>query len=227
QNLSVSKNVASGTLSYSARAGASGTAIVTVTVRDNGGTANGGVDVVVRTFNITINALPDLVVVSDKGASVSKGETIRLTASGGSSYVWSNAAGIISGQNTAVLTVRPSVNTTYTVTATSAAGCSQSSSFTIEVASDFLKLNISNLLTPNGDGFNDKWIIENIDLYPNNSVRVFDKSGRTVYEKKGYDNSWEGTLRGVPLAEDTYYYVIDFGPGFGALKGFITILSSK
>ena len=49
---------AAGTLSYTPAVGAIGTATVTVTAQDDGGTANGGVDTTSRTFTITIAALP-------------------------------------------------------------------------------------------------------------------------------------------------------------------------
>ena len=89
---------------------------------------------------------------------------------------------------------------------------------------DLVKIKATNILTPNGDGYNDKWIIENIDFYPNNEVKIFDKAGRMVYGKKSYDNSWDGMLNGMPLAEGTYYYVIDFGKDRPKFKGFITIV---
>ena len=44
-----------------------------------------------------------------------------------------------------------------------------------------------------------------------------------IYGKKGYDNSWEGILNGAPLAEGTYYYIIDFGTSRPRFRGFITI----
>ncbi|WP_438894631.1 gliding motility-associated C-terminal domain-containing protein, partial [Bacillus cereus group sp. BC328] len=58
------------------------------------------------------------------------------------------------------------------------------------------KIKATNILSPNGDGYNDKWIVDNIDFYPNNEVKIFDKAGRILYNKKGYDNSWDGTLDG-------------------------------
>ena len=85
-------------------------------------------------------------------------------------------------------------------------------------------LDATNIISPNGDGVNDFWIVQNIQLYPNNEVKVFDRAGRVVYSKKGYDNSWDGTLNGKPLAEDTYYYILDLGNGNAKLKGFITIV---
>jgi gliding motility-associated-like protein len=175
---------------------------------------------------LTINALPTVNMVSSKGTDISKGETTALTASGGTSYSWSTASGIISGQNTATLTVRPAQTTTYTVRVTNASGCNSIASITIKVAEDY-KLVANNILTPNGDGVNDTWMVQNIDMYPNNEVRIFDRNGREMYNKKGYDNSWNGTARGIDLAEGTYYYVITYGADKLVQKGFITIIRNR
>ncbi|HTK20459.1 MAG TPA: cadherin-like beta sandwich domain-containing protein, partial [Mucilaginibacter sp.] len=85
----------------------------------------------------------------------------------------------------------------------------------------------NNLLTPNGDGRNDTWFVKNIDLFPNNTVTVFDHSGKVMYTKKGYNNDWDGNYNGQPLKEDTYYYVIDLGPGDRKIKGYITVLKKR
>jgi len=85
----------------------------------------------------------------------------------------------------------------------------------------------TNILTPNGDGKNDTWVIKDIQLYPNNSVTIYDRAGRTVYSKRGYGNDWDGTLRGVPLTQGTYFYTVDLGPGLPKFKGFITLLRSN
>jgi len=50
---------ASGTLTYTAAANTSGSAIVTVKLQDNGGTANGGVDQTTKTLTITVDAVND------------------------------------------------------------------------------------------------------------------------------------------------------------------------
>ncbi len=82
----------------------------------------------------------------------------------------------------------------------------------------------TNIITPNGDGKNDNWIVPGLDQYPNNSVKVFDRAARLVYSKNNYNNEWDGTYKGSPLNEDTYYYLIDLGNGSPKIKGFITII---
>ncbi|MGE7523233.1 MBG domain-containing protein, partial [Pedobacter suwonensis] len=175
---------------------------------------------------LTINAIPSVSIVSSKGTEISKGETSVLTASGGTAYSWSAASGIVSGQNTASLNVRPLQTTTYTVRVTNASGCISSASITIKINEDY-KLVANNILTPNGDGINDTWFVQNIDMYPNNEVRIFDRNGREMYSKKSYDNSWNGTIGGNDLAEGTYYYIITYGPNKLVQKGFITIIRNR
>ncbi|MDQ0639576.1 gliding motility-associated-like protein [Pedobacter sp. W3I1] len=182
---------------------------------------------VVQSFTVIENPPPVITITSNKGNSISKGETATLTASGGLTYQWTNANGIISGQNTAILTVRPSQNTTYTVTGFNQYGRSSTKTFNLEVRADYQVLNIMNVLTPNGDGKNDTWFVENIDMYPNNTVRVFDRAGKSIFEMKGYDNSWGGTLKGSLVPEGAYYYIIDFGPGIGVRKGYITVVGNN
>ncbi|MNK25922.1 hypothetical protein D3C87_442520 [compost metagenome] len=175
-----------------------------------------------QTGQLTVYALPVINIAAGK-TTISRGDQIQLVATGGTGYSWSNAQGIIGGQNGATLTVRPSATTTYQVTVTNANGCTDTKSITIEVTEDF-KITGTNLLTPNGDGYNDFFVLENIDLYPNNHVKIFDKGGRLVYSKVRYDNTWDGTFNGTPLAEGTYYYIVDFGKGKIVKKGFISIV---
>ncbi|WP_222539327.1 YDG domain-containing protein [Pedobacter polysacchareus] len=231
QNLSINQTGATGNFSYRIKNGAYGTATITVTVKDNGGLENGGVDTYTRSFVITVNPLPLITIqanlgnISGNSTEVSKGETVALTATGGNTYTWSPTSSILNNTaNISTIMVRPTETTTYTVTVTNANGCSETSTFTVKVLDDLVKIKATNILSPNGDGYNDKWIIENIDVYPNNEVKIFDKAGRQIYSKRGYDNTWDGTLNGTALSEGTYYYVIDFGNNRPKFKGFITIV---
>lgn len=85
----------------------------------------------------------------------------------------------------------------------------------------------TNILTANGDGKNDYWIIKDIEKYPDNEVTVFDRAGRIIFRAKNYQNNWTGNLSGLPLTEDTYYYIIKFKKDgkYELVKGFITILN--
>jgi gliding motility-associated-like protein len=171
---------------------------------------------------VTVNALPVVSISSNKGLSISKGDAIILTATGGTQYSWTGSD-IISGQTTSALTIRPKQSGVYKVTVTNASGCVSDQSLAITVTEDY-KLEASTVVTPNGDGYNDKFIVKNIDYYPNNTLKIFDKAGRILYTKHTYANDWDGTINGSPLSEGTYYYIIDLGSGIGTFKGFINII---
>lgn len=225
-NLSVSA-ISNGSANINYNLTGTGSAVITVTVQDNGGTANGGIDSFSQSFTITANDLPVAAITADKSTEITKGQIVTLTASGGGNYSWANLAGIIGSTNTAVVQVRPAQTTTYQVSVSNASGCSSTASITINVADDYASIQASNILTPNGDGKNDTWVVKNIDLYPESTVIIFDKGGRRLLNVKHYNNDWEGTYQGSPLAEGTYYYVIDFGAGKPPLKGFITIIRNR
>ncbi len=212
-----------GQINYTIASGASGSAIVTVTVKDNGGTLNGGVDTYIRTFNITVSALPTVGITSNVGSTITRGVTAQLSApSGAASYTWTGND-IVSGQGTSVLTVRPKTSGTYSVTVTNASGCAATQTFAFVVTTSY-PLVTNNILTPNGDGKNDTWIIKNIDYYPNSYVKVVDKAGKLVFEATGYQNDWAGTYHGTPLTQGTYFYVIDLGSGAAKYSGYITLI---
>ena len=82
-----------------------------------------------------------------------------------------------------------------------------------------------NIFTPNGDGINDAFIVPCLSesRYLNNSLKVFDQWGSLVFRAAPYDNNWEGTHRGEPLPEGTYFYVLDFGDGSEAESGYVII----
>ncbi|WP_205945128.1 gliding motility-associated C-terminal domain-containing protein [Pedobacter psychrodurus] len=85
---------------------------------------------------------------------------------------------------------------------------------------------VNNILTPNGDGKNDFFVVKGLEKYPNNKLSIFDRGGRLIYAIMNYQNNWDGYFNGKPLMEDTYYYMLDLGAD-GSIKGFISILYKK
>lgn len=117
------------------------------------------------------------------------------------------------------------------VRCTDGSGGALEKSFVIVVADVYEVTNsveATNLVTPNGDGKNDTWVIRNLPAHSNNEVRILDRSGRVVYYKKNYSNDWNGRLSsGELLAEGVYFYVIDFGAGLNLFKGTITLIRDR
>lgn len=90
--------------------------------------------------------------------------------------------------------------------------------------SEIIELKPTNLISANGDGKNDTWVVRNIELFPDNTVRIFNRAGEQVYEKSNYNNDWDGTFNGSPLTTGTYYYIVDFKHNKPSLKGYISII---
>ncbi len=85
------------------------------------------------------------------------------------------------------------------------------------------------LLTPNGDGINDRLEIESLSQYPDNEIYIYNKWGIQVFHMKHYDNHWGGdnhngfSLGGRKLLPvGTYYYLL-LSKGSKALSGFIEL----
>lgn len=91
-----------------------------------------------------------------------------------------------------------------------------------------LPLNINNIITPNNDGHNDYWVIDNIDNYPLCRVSIYDISGLEVFSSVGYNEyqRWDGTKNGLPLASGTYFYILNLGSSLNNIiyKGSLTLI---
>jgi len=84
------------------------------------------------------------------------------------------------------------------------------------------ELIIYNGVSPNDDGINDHLIIENIELFPNNKIQIFNRWGTRVYKTKSYrnDHGWYGTFEGNDLPDGPYFYMVDDGEG-GMYTGYL------
>jgi gliding motility-associated-like protein len=83
--------------------------------------------------------------------------------------------------------------------------------------------------SPNNDGINDLWVIENVDSYPNNTVRVFNRWGSEVFVENGYRNTWDGvstsgSSNGNKLPVGAYLYIIEANEtGVAPIQGWVHI----
>jgi len=88
-------------------------------------------------------------------------------------------------------------------------------------------LTIYNAFSPDGDGKNDKWVIQNLDLFPNNDLTIFNRWGDEVYKAQSYstDKAWDG----ANLNAGTYFYVlnVNIAGTQKSYKGFITLLKKN
>lgn len=143
---------------------------------------------------------------------IGEGQSAQLNGSGGGSYSW-NPSSTLNDAAISDPLATPTTTTTYFLTVT-LNGCTDTDEVTIVVSP---LVYAPNTITPNGDGTNDTWIIQNIETYPSCKVNIYDRWGQKVYNSVGYSNSnpWDGTNNGLYLPASTYYYVIDLNSGQG------------
>lgn len=90
------------------------------------------------------------------------------------------------------------------------------------------KIKVFTYISPNNDGQNDFFYIENIEEYPDNMVQIFNRWGQLIQEIKNYDNqenAWGSKKYPIAVPGGTYYYLIDLdGKGKDILKGFLELI---
>jgi len=135
---------------------------------------------------------------------------------GGYNYFWSN--GTLTFDNPELS------NEWYTVTVTDILGCAGTDSVYITKDSIGCIFPV-NTFTPNGDYYNDIWNIDNMELYPDADVQIFNKWGNLVHHQTGLYEPWDGLINDSPAPSEVYYWIINLNqPEREVLKGFITIV---
>ncbi|WP_010519899.1 Ig-like domain-containing protein [Croceivirga radicis] len=90
------------------------------------------------------------------------------------------------------------------------------------------EIEVFNVITPNGDGVHDVLRIANIENFPNNTVKIYNRWGVLVFQTKAYNsngNVFDGTSEGRvtidqqrKLPVGTYFYIIDYQDTVGNMK---------
>ena len=100
-------------------------------------------------------------------------------------------------------------------------GVKKTAKVTVTINND-ATLEFYNAISTDEGSQNNGFIIKNIDLYPNNNLKIFNRYGVLVYEKDGYTNAdpFKGFSTGRAtvnkdgkLPQGTYYYVLEYTDG--------------
>ncbi|SHL85627.1 gliding motility-associated C-terminal domain-containing protein [Hymenobacter psychrotolerans DSM 18569] len=152
----------------------------------------------------TVQVRPRPVVDMGPDVRLCAGETQVLSPGpqpAGSTFRWQN------GSTAAELTAATAG--IYSVTVTSPSGCAATDELIVTQANcagspnvpDFT--NLPNIITPNQDAQNEYFVLKGLKASDWN-IEIYNRWGRQVYRKAGYDNSWNAT--GQP--EGVYYYLL-------------------
>jgi gliding motility-associated-like protein len=191
----------------------------TVTGDDaNGCAVSGSVSISVNTVNASITATPDYGTVP---------LTVDFTngSSNGIIYIWNYGDGNMDTTNT--LAATQNIYTTEgiytaTLTAISAAGCTDISSVMIVVYPECV-LTIPNVFSPNGDNTNDVMTITCTQILRTMNMKIYDRWGKLVAELTDPNQTWNGNGQ----SEGTFYYIFN-AEGYNSvvynLTGYISLM---
>ncbi|MEJ7625672.1 MAG: PKD domain-containing protein [Ferruginibacter sp.] len=175
------------------------------------------------TFSYLVTVYQQPVIDAGPSFVVPQGTMLQFKAVSNSTlftYMWSPAIGL--SDNTVLNPMLQANNdATYILTATGNGNCTATDQLTVKILKP---VKIPNAFSPNGDGSNDTWQLDNLKDYPGATVQVFNRYGQLVYNTVSYTSPWDGTMKGKPLPVATYYYIIDLKNGFKPLNGSITLI---
>ncbi|TAI47568.1 gliding motility-associated C-terminal domain-containing protein [Flagellimonas allohymeniacidonis] len=158
-----------------------------------------------------------LVLDSPENIIIIEGETETVTASGASSYEWFDANNNLLGtldsfsfdQEGEYLLVADFGN------------CSVSRVITVSFRDTFA---IPNVITANGDGINDLWVLPNtFSRDPQVLVTIFDERGREVFSQFNYENNWPESTTSFSQQNMIFYYKVT-KEGKSLKQGTITVI---
>jgi gliding motility-associated-like protein len=82
---------------------------------------------------------------------------------------------------------------------------------------------VPTLITPNGDSWNEYFVLNGLETLGKTDLIIFDRRGRELFRNTDYDNKWNGVdYNGNPLPDDTYFFVLKSANG-KSLSGYIMI----
>ncbi|MEM7105894.1 MAG: choice-of-anchor L domain-containing protein [Bacteroidota bacterium] len=143
---------------------------------------------------------------------------------GNITYEWTSTTGL-SEPNSPETLAGPLQTITYTVTATSDAGCSATETVNIVVMDP--TFGIPNAFSPNGDGLNDYFTVAfegNIEIV---EFKIWNRWGELVYNNDNNPTGWDGRYKGenMPVEVYVYYAIVRIPTGEETVfKGDVTLL---
>lgn len=160
-----------------------------------------------------VNVWPTPSITMPKKLGVVAGNSVKINAAinGGSNntFRW-NVTTFLDNPLSLTPNSKPTRTITYELQAESDSGCIVTDTVRIELASNIF---IPNVFSPNQDGINDQWVVEDIAGVLLLRANVFDRYGKLVHTSMGYRIAWDGKYLGQPLPVATYYYVITVNDG--------------
>jgi gliding motility-associated-like protein len=212
--MSASANVAGTGFAWSPSSGLSATNISNPIATVNTNSAfivTASVNGCIRTKTVNIGTKPNPSVNAGPDKTIVQGDQVTLNGSGivnPVSVAWTPAASVMTGATNYTAVVKPTLTTTYTLTVKNSDNCTSTDDAVVTVLPYCIK--VMDAFTPNGDGINDKWLVTNGGCTKAIKVAVYNRYGSVIYSNSNYNNDWDGTYKGKPVADGTYYYSVTY-----------------
>jgi len=168
-----------------------------------------------NTIVVNVGESPKLTVPDDFEFCLDEIEPTVLSVTGTGTFVWESHPSLDATDPENVI-ITPTTSTTYFVLLVDSVGCVSSDSIYVEIKNCDPGTNDNlfffNAITPNNDGRNDAWLINGIENYPNNTLKIFNRWGEELISYEPYQNAnaWKGTNDSdEKLPDGTYYYMLD------------------
>lgn len=183
-------------------------------------------------FDVTVWPLPVINNVPEIVTPVGIPITLPFTYSGNiNQYNWTPKTGLTCS-DCPQPTASPQFNTSYKVEVTDEHNCKASSSILVKTICTAENYFVPNTFSPNNDGQNDYFYPRGTNLTRIQSMRVFNRWGEVVFEKKNFNannrtEGWNGMVKGMPGQMDAYVYIIEVicdNAQIVALKGNVTLI---
>jgi gliding motility-associated-like protein len=156
---------------------------------------------------------------------LSIGEPLPLHATGGELYQWLPSTGL-SNSGVANPVVHLNQDQEYILVVRNSDGCEAQDTLRIKVYKG-PEVYIPNAFTPNGDGHNDYFRATGPGIKQLDYLRIYDRSGKILFETKNIRNGWDGIYSGQPQPSGTYTWMLsatDFSGTKFFKKGIVVLV---
>ncbi|WP_066217851.1 gliding motility-associated C-terminal domain-containing protein [Formosa haliotis] len=173
----------------------------------------------VASNSIELNYFDDSQVITSHPSDINlyEGTSLTLSAEGASTYIWKFNDAIISE----TWEVKISEAGIYTLTA-SVGSCETVREFNVNIIPNNA-IAIPNIVSLNGDGYNDTWALPSTYLNENTEITIYEATGKEVLKTTNYSNNWPATDFKFSTKSPVFYYTIKSGNEI-TNKGSITII---
>ena len=153
---------------------------------------------------VTLTGLDENLITLDPGSDIRipEGTSKSVTASGGDTYRWLDSNNVeLSSASSYSFTTEGQ----YLLIAT-IGGCEVARTLTVSYLDTF---KVPNVISVNGDGINDQWVIPNsYSGRPDVNVIIYNERGEEVFNENNYQNNWPASAASFPKQNMVFYYKI-------------------